>query len=227
MKWYLQVEALINSRNAYLAHFGRVFGLAGLTFAIPLLQWLANKLIEPSGYGTLLGNLVIISVLGYWSVQNKLFDYHPLTPVGKLILYLLGFTVLVLLILDVYYQPISGITGQPRAPYKVIDVVVLGSIAEELVFRGAMWSLFQGLSKGSHGSVTALTGTSILFGVGHLGYWMQSFWPLLPEAYIHAISMILAGLFFGIFRLKTRSVTVPIFMHVLANAIILLFQPKI
>ncbi|HET8670487.1 MAG TPA: CPBP family intramembrane glutamic endopeptidase, partial [Candidatus Saccharimonadales bacterium] len=132
--------------------------------------------------------------------------------------------VLVLLILNVQSRPVSGITGQPRSAYEVVDVIVLGSIAEELVFRGVVWSLFEQLSKGSSENIPTLVGTSILFGVEHLGYWVQAYWPLPSDAYLHSIAMILAGVFFGVFRLKTRSLTIPVIVHMLANGIILLFQ---
>jgi membrane protease YdiL (CAAX protease family) len=218
------MKVLINDRNTYLERFGYLFILAILTFVIPLLQWLADKLIEPSGYSALMGNILTIIVLSYWSVRNNLFYYYPSLPVGRVILYLMGISVLVLLILNVQYRPVSGITGRARSPYEVVDVIALGSIAEELVFRGAVWSLFNRLSKEGGKNITALVGTSILFGMGHLGYWVQSNWPLPSDAYIHSISMILAGIFFGIFRLKTRSLTVPVLIHMFANGIILLFQ---
>jgi membrane protease YdiL (CAAX protease family) len=136
----------------------------------------------------------------------------------------MGISVLVVLILNVQSRPVSGITGQSRSPHEVLDVIVLGSIAEELVFRGAMWSLFQQLAKEGNENMIALVGTSILFGVEHLGYWVQSTWSLPTAAYLHSISMIVAGVFFGIFRLKTRSLTIPMFIHMLANGIILVSQ---
>lgn len=224
MKWHHREEVLINEGNTYLERFGRIFSLVILTFAIPLLQWLANKRIELSAYSTLMGNLVLIIVLSYWSVRSNLFSYYPAQPIGRVILYLMGGSVFVLLILNVQYRPVSGITGQARLPYEVVDVIVLGSIAEELLFRGVVWSLFQQLSKAGGANTTALVGTSILFGVEHLGYWVQSYWPLPSDAYLHSIAMIFAGVFFGVFRLKTRSLTVPVIVHMLANGIILLFQ---
>jgi membrane protease YdiL (CAAX protease family) len=227
MKWHHQVKVLMNGRNSYPERFGAIFILVILTFAIPLLQWLAGELIKPATYSTLLGNFLPIIVLGYWSVRKNLFDYHPSSLAGRVILFLLGISVLVLLILNVQYRPVSGITGRVKSPYEVVDVIVLGSIAEELIFRGAIWSVFQWLSQGDGKNITVLVGTSILFGIEHLGYWANSSWPLSSNAYLHSLSMILAGVFFGYIRLKTRSLTMPISIHMLANGIILWSQQKI
>lgn len=210
--------------NTFLKRLGRIIGLAALTFAIPLLQWFANKLIEPSGFGRLLGNLLPIIFLSYWVVRNNLFYYHPALPIGRVILYLLGVSVFFLLTLNLLYPSVSGITGRMRLSYEVIDVIVLGSMAEELLFRGMAWSLFKQLFKANDTDYMALVGTSVLFGVAHLGYWAQSHWPLPAAAYLHSLCMILAGIFFGVFRLKTRSLTIPVILHVLANGIVLLLQ---
>jgi membrane protease YdiL (CAAX protease family) len=80
------------------------------------------------------------------------------------------------------------------------------------------------IAKGDHARLAALVGTSLLFGIEHLGYWAQSNWPLPPDAYFHAISMVFAGLFFGFFRLKSNSLAIPAVLHMLANGAILLTQ---
>ena len=218
------MKALKTNWNRYLACLGSLFSLAILTFVIPLVQLLTDRLGKSKGVGTLLGNALIILVLGCWSARNRLLDYYPSSPLGRAVYYLMGISMLILLILNVQSQPASGITGQARSPCEVINVVVLGSAAEELVFRGAMWSLFQQLARGGNENRKALAGTSILFGVEHLGYWAQSTWPLPMDAYIHSISMVVAGLFFGILRLKTESLPIPMFVHVLANGFIVSFQ---
>jgi membrane protease YdiL (CAAX protease family) len=65
---------------------------------------------------------------------------------------------------------VAGITGLPRSPAQVIDVILLGSIAEELIFRGVIWSILVRLSQ-KNSWIMTLVGTSLLFGVMHFGYW--------------------------------------------------------
>ena len=43
------------------------------------------------------------------------------------------------------------------------------------------------------------------------------------EAYLHALSMVAAGICFGFFRQTSRSLTVPMMVHILAIGAILLF----
>ena len=210
--------------NEYPGCVGYIFILAILTIIIPLMQWLASKYIAPSGYGALVGNVIIIVLLSYWCLREELFSYRPSSPLGKAFSLFVGISVLILLVHNLQDRPVSRITGQAKLPHEVVDVTVLGSIAEEIVFRGAMWSIFKQLSGKGKEQIIALLGTSVLFGVSHIGYWVQSSWPLPPGAYVHVISMVLAGLFFGVFRLKTRSLTVPISFHMLANGVILLAQ---
>jgi membrane protease YdiL (CAAX protease family) len=168
--------------------------------------------------------VIAIVLLCHWCLREELFSFLPSSPLGKAFILLVGIGIPVLLLHNLRDQPVSRITGQVKLPCEVVDVIVLGSIAEEVVFRGAMWSMFERLSGKEKGQVIALVGTSVLFGVSHIGYWAQSTWPLPSGAYVHAISTALAGLFFGVFRLKTRSLIVPISVHMLANGIILSAQ---
>ena len=136
----------------------------------------------------------------------------------------MGVIILVLLVINTLNQPASKITGQARSPLEVVDVIVFGPIAEELIFRGVMWAIFERLSKNDHWGVIALAGTSLLFGVEHLGYWAQSHWPLPPDAAIHSLSMVAAGACFGILRQASKSLVAPTTVHMLVNGAILLTQ---
>jgi membrane protease YdiL (CAAX protease family) len=207
-----------------LSSFGLIAILAILTFAIPAIQALTSKFGAPLPYrGPLSGSLIILCVW-LWYRQTKAFPFFPASPSWKVFCYVGSIVVFGLLIINIRNEPVSKITGQARLPSEVIDVIILLVIAEELVFRGMMWSIFERLSRSGRRSVVALVGTSVLFGVEHLGYWAQSSWPLPPDAIVHALSMVAAGGFFGAFRLTSRSVAVPMVVHMLANGVILLTQ---
>jgi len=138
------------------------------------------------------------------------------------LVYLGGMVIVALLAVNIWDKPVAKITGQARSPFEVIDVIVLVPLAEELIFRGLLWSLLESIP--GRGSIAALAATSLLFGVEHFGYWAQAGWPLPPEAVLHALSMVGAGLCFGAFRWKSRSLAVPAAIHMLANGAILLTQ---
>jgi membrane protease YdiL (CAAX protease family) len=198
--------------------------LGVLTFAIPAMQWLVGKLGGPSPYSGLISSILIILCVSLWYGRTQAFSFLTSSPSWKLFCYLGSIVVLGLLIINIRNEPVSKITGQARLPFEVIDVIILLPIAEELVFRGMMWSIFERFSQNGRGSVVALVGTSLLFGVEHLGYWAQSNWPLPSEAMVHALSMVVAGVCFGIFRLTSRSLAVPMAVHTLVNGAILLTQ---
>ena len=100
----------------------------------------------------------------------------------------------------------------------------LGPIAEELIFCGVMWPICKRLVENSYWQVTTFLGSSLLFGVEHLGYWALSHWPLPPDAMLHAVLMVGAGVGFGIVRLASRSLTPPMLVHMFANGAIPLAQ---
>jgi membrane protease YdiL (CAAX protease family) len=198
--------------------------LGVLTFAIPAMQWLVGKLVGPSPYSGLVSSIPIILCVCLWYGKTKAFSFLPPSPSWKVFCYLGSIVVLGLLVINIRNEPVSKITGQARLPFEVIDVIILLPIAEELVFRGMMWSIFERFPQNGRGSVVTLVRTSLLFGVEHLGYWAQSNWPLPSEAIVHALSMVVAGVCFGIFRLTSRSLAVPMAVHTLANGAILLTQ---
>ena len=160
----------------------------------------------------------------FGSSKQKIFHFRTISLQWKIFYYLALIVVLGLLIFNIQNQPVSKITGKARVPFEVLDIIVLLPIAEELVFRGAIWSAIEKSIKVEITPTLVLTGTSLLFGVEHLGYWAQSNWPLPLDAYLHAFSMIFAGLFFGYFKLKSNSLAGPAVSHMLANGAILLTQ---
>jgi membrane protease YdiL (CAAX protease family) len=195
--------------------------LTVLTFVIPIAQWVSSKFIPRAEYGGITSSIVIILCVGLllWKTKRTLF--LSLSSRWKLFCYLAVAAILILLTINILNRPVARITGQPRSSFEVLDVIILLPIAEELIFRGAIWSRIQNWG---FGQIAILAGTSLLFGIEHLGYWAQTSWSLPPGAYFHAFSMIFAGAFFGFFRLKSGSLTIPTALHMLANGAILLTQ---
>ncbi|MBN1266354.1 MAG: CPBP family intramembrane metalloprotease [Anaerolineales bacterium] len=195
-----------------------------LTFATPMVLWLADRLTAPLQYGELAGSISIILCVCMWYRRTKPFSLRPSIPSWKISLLILGVIIPVLLVLNILNQPVSKITGQARSPFDVLNTNVFLPIAEELIFRGVIWSILERIFRKIRRSNAVLAGTSLLFGVGHLGYWAQTHWPLPFDAVIHALSMVAAGVCFGLLRQKSESLAIPTAVHILANAAILLTQ---
>ena len=188
------------------------------------MQWLTSELIVHPKYKGLVSSIAIILCTSFWLRKTKAFPLRTSSFQWEGFYYLALITILGLLTFNIHNQPVSKITGQTRSPLEILDIIVLLPIAEEMVFRGAIWSMLKKILEGNNGRAIVLAGTSLLFGIEHLGYWAQSNWPLPPDAYFHAISMVFAGIFFGFFRLKSDSLAVPAMLHILANGAILLTQ---
>lgn len=86
-------------------------------------------------------------------------------------------------------------------------LAVLAGVAEELVFRGALWSLFSSFS----GPWVALAVTSLLFGAVH-GSFRRGY---LLWSSMAAVSGIVAGLLL----IYSGNLLAPIMMHVLVDAV--------
>ena len=210
------------ARKKSLISLGLITSLAALTFIKSATQWLVRKLGSSSQYDSLLSSILIILCIFLWYTKAGSFPWLSASSFWKKSCYFVSIIIFILLIINILHQPISRITEQARSPFEVVDVIVAGPMAEELIFRGLMWSIFERLTKNSHWHVVTLIGTSLLFGVGHLGYWALFHWPLPLDAMMHALLMVGAGTCFGALRLASRSLAVPIAVHMLVNGGILL-----
>lgn len=193
-----------------------------LTFTIPAVQWLANELFAPASIRGSICSLAIIFGVYLWYARSA--RLLPAASFWRVVVYAGSMVVFILLAINIWNAPVSKITGQARSPFEVLDVIILVPVAEELIFRGALWSTFEKISASTHARAFALAVTSLLFGVEHLGYWAQAGLPLPPQAFLHALSMVGAGLCFGALRWKSSSIAVPAVIHMLANGAILLNQ---
>ena len=92
----------------------------------------------------------------------------------------------------------------------IVAIVIIAPLAEEVLFRGA---LFGGL-RARYGAIAAVWITAILFGVSH-------------GSVSSAIYATLAGLLFGVLRLRTDSVVPGIVLHASINAVPVLLSPAV
>ena len=194
-----------------------------LTFVIPTMQWFVDSIRLTSTYGEIVPSVFIIVGASLWYLKTNPFSFLPPLRSWKIFCVVGSLSTLVLVFIDIANEPISQITGQARCAVSVVNVVVLLPLAEELIFRGHMWSFFEKVSVKRRFEMTLL-GTSFLFGVGHIGYWLLFYWPLPIDAVLHSLLMIFAGLCFGFFRWISDSLWVPMIVHTVANGIVLIFQ---
>lgn len=209
--------------KTWLRFFGQVILAGGLTFIIPAAQWLASELLPPASTRGVICSFVIILGMYLWYARTKSATFLHTASFWRAIVYAGSMVVIILLTIDIRNAPVAKITGQARTPLEVLDVIVLVPLAEELIFRGVLWSVFEKISANNTGAIVFVM-TSLLFGVEHLGYWAQAGLPLPPQAFVHALSMVGAGLCFGALRWRSGSPAVPVVIHMLANGAILLAQ---
>ena len=194
-----------------------------LTPLIPAIQWFVDSAGVTSTYSGVVSSILIIAGLYVWYFKTKNFSFLPSSWSWRIFCISGSISALILLFLDIANEPVSKITGQTRCTLSVVNVVILSALAEELIFRGHMWSLFEKVSVKNRLAMT-LFGTSFLFGVEHLGYWLQFYWPLPVDAILHFLLMVLSGFFMGLIRWISGSLWGSIVVHTVANGIVLLLQ---
>ncbi|WP_394700499.1 CPBP family intramembrane glutamic endopeptidase [Thiomicrorhabdus sp.] len=203
-------------------------GIAGiilfLTYAIPTTLWLVNNFSLSSKYSEFVAALLVIIGALVWYTRTQAVPLLPSSLAWKVFCVIGCVITLILFFINIYNEPVSQITGQARPPLSVFSVIILLPLAEELIFRGVMWSFIERSSTKYRWEMLPLLGTSLLFGLAHLGYWIQSHWLLPPDAFLHSLSMVAAGLFFGVIRWTSGTLFAPIVIHMTANSTILLFQ---
>jgi membrane protease YdiL (CAAX protease family) len=215
----------MNETKLNVIRIVRVIIVVLVAFTIPIMQWITKRVFGASGYDAIIVDLLIITFCFFYLYTHKeVITIFPVNNSKKAIIIAMLIGIILLIFINIINRPISGITGQARSPIEVVELIVFGPITEEILFRGVIWSIIDKLITKSKGEWITLLGTSILFGVSHLGYWAQSSWPLPTFAFIHAVSMIIAGMIFGYLRMKANSLNLPISVHSLANGFILLFQ---
>lgn len=141
------------TRETSLSFLGLLPVLFVLTFTIPGMQWLCFKLRGHSQYNGLIVSVPIAFFIFFWNRKLEAFPFFPSSYIWRILCYCSVVVVFSLLVVNIFRHPTSKITGQDRLPFEVLSVVILFPAVEELVFGGE-----------------------------HIGFWMQSHWPLPPDA---------------------------------------------
>jgi len=124
-------------------------------------------------------------------------------PVILLILYFSGYS----------FQPFLDMLSLKLIIFKISFSAITGAIPEEIFFRSflisTLFSFFQKRFKGTINFVLSLLISSVIFGMYHInnGIW-EVFWTTIW------------GLIFGFVFIKTRSLSSPILLHSVLNAIL-------
>ncbi len=100
------------------------------------------------------------------------------------------------------FEEMGTSMGTEPYPWVFFSVVLLGPIVEELLFRGLV---FQEAEK-IHGGVFAVVVSAVLFGIFHMEF-------------VQGVYTFFMGLVFGYIYLRTRSLVLVCFAHVLNNII--------
>ena len=158
------------------------------------------------GFGMLITGvgLILGAIFSYYFVAKKLEGRFPeeLSIKGfSDLLYGIGLGSSAILLSAVIISLMGGLSFKAARPIQEIawveHLIMTGffsGVVEEIIFRGILFRYFEQKS----GSLTAIIGSSILFGIGHL---------LSPGANIFTVlaSVIEAGFFFSIIYIITRS----------------------
>jgi len=104
-------------------------------------------------------------------------------------------------------------------PLDIVAFMVTGLLAEEFLFRGAIYDLVLRVFEGHTASKVAVGYSALFFGLGHLQYHNFS----LTESALTQISYtIVMGVFFGIVRERSGSIWPCVLMHVMNNSFTLI-----
>jgi membrane protease YdiL (CAAX protease family) len=201
----------------------RPFSLAGILVAYFVAElvyhstyWLAADFpLDLTRFGRIFVGQFSMLFLVYIYSRKRL---GPLTnsflgfvkPVGKLIplwlsaviLYEWGYRFAVLHFPSYFVQHL-------RYPTPWDAAILLAPFSEELFFRGFLLKSLESVSN----TTFALILSSLLFGLGHTQYPMAA-----------RIIIVGSGLLFGAARINTKSIYVPIGMHLLTNLVVLFFH---
>lgn len=117
-----------------------------------------------------------------------------------------------------FYVGLSPFDRQPSVAKVLVEGVIyyVGvAIIEELYVRGLLLNLLEKLfSKSKNSTLTAVTVSSVIFGVGHIfGALNQSLLVIVSKV-VWTVGM---GMFFGMVYKKTNNLWLPIIIHFLIN----------
>lgn len=193
-----------------------------------LLNWLNNSITAQFLFILIAESLVVLGVcLFVWQYKNGLKAIgirrprwtDPLYGLGAVPVYLIAYLIAVSII--TYLIPglnvnekqqlgFNNVSGAVQIILTFISLVILPPIAEEILFRGLLYSSL----KKNLPTIVAVIGTSLLFAIGHLPEG-GSAGPL----YIAAIDTFILSLFLIYLREKTGGLWASMTLHALKNGI--------
>jgi membrane protease YdiL (CAAX protease family) len=144
---------------------------------------------------------------------ESLREALALTPPGPATLAAWVAAFAVLVALEALLEPLLGF--RPARPWegdyhtaellvRLAGIVLVAPIAEELIFRGAVFSRLARAELGASGAIAV---TAAIFAMLHLQYGSGAMALILVD-----------GLFYGLARAKTGSVLVPLVCHMIGNS---------
>jgi membrane protease YdiL (CAAX protease family) len=111
---------------------------------------------------------------------------------------------------------VSSISGEPYTLPGLAQVLVLGPIAEEVIYRGLLW---RALIRRGACLTTTLALSTAAFGLYHLAYWSERFTVASMQ---HLASAVAAGIGFGLLRHWSGGIGLPAVAHAAANSVLLM-----
>lgn len=180
------------SEDSLLGFFVPVFIFA--LFSI-ILGWLCGKFLEGLPF----------RALGIWLTKNWLKDLSLGLIFGALSIFLAAIVAIVFGGLQLNFNQTHGSSAIWLTLASSLFIFTVGAVSEEALFRGY---LFQTLSRANLAWL-AIAITSVFFASAHLGN--------KDANYISTLNTALAGIWFGIAYLKTRTLWFPIGLHLAWN----------
>jgi membrane protease YdiL (CAAX protease family) len=192
VKWVLVRLPIGYSDDSLLGFFVPVFIFAVLSI---LVGWLCGRFLEGLPF----------RALGVWLTKNWLKDICLGVLFGAASILLAAGVAVVFGGLSLNFNQNRGSSAILLTLGIALFVFTVGAIAEEALFRGY---LFQTLSRANLAWV-AIAITSLFFASAHLNNENAS--------YVSTLNTALAGIWFGIAYLKTRTLWFPIGLHLAWN----------
>lgn len=180
------------SEESLLGFFVPVFIFS--VFAI-IIGWLCGKFLEGLPF----------RALGLWLTKNWLKDLSLGVIFGAASIFLAVFVGIIFGGLQLNFNQTHGSSAIWLTLATSLFIFTVGAVSEEALFRGYM---FQTLSR-AHLAWLAIVITSVFFASAHLGN--------KDANYVSTLNTALAGIWFGIAYLKTRTLWFPIGLHLTWN----------
>ncbi len=180
------------SEDSLLGFFVPIFIFAGFSIFI---GWLCGKFLEGLPF----------RALGIWFTKNWLKDLSLGVAFGAASILLAVIVAIIFGGLSLNYNQTHGSSAIWLTLSTSLFIFIVGAVSEETLFRGY---LFQTLSRAKLAWL-AIVLTSVFFASAHLGN--------KDASYVSTLNTGLAGIWFGIAYLKTRTLWFPIGLHLAWN----------